>query len=130
MKAVNPQESKIMVFAGAGASAGLGFPTTPQFIDMLGQKWSNFRNILKLCQKYIRDTSETTGNIQVDSEVFRDWLIALRDRAEDIKILSENQQFETKIGTLSNAPVLVDKFLFEFDNIVRSTYKDICRVSS
>lgn len=124
MKSVAPKKSRIMVFAGAGASASLGMPTTPQFISLLKTKWKGAGTLLSKCREHSQAVGDVDGRQNIDSEVLRDWLIRLRDTAEDLEVLLQNQPFETNLQSQSNAHALISKIIMEFDLIIRNTYGD------
>ncbi|MFC1847092.1 hypothetical protein ACFLYS_03440 [Chloroflexota bacterium] len=64
-------KKKVIIFAGAGASAKLGMPTTPQFIAKLQREWPQVNSFLARFKAYRgRNNSEEIGNTQIDAEEF------------------------------------------------------------
>ncbi len=125
MQQISPQKSDIMVFAGAGASAGLDIPTTPQFISLLKNRWEGMNTLIQRCLKYIQSVKPNEHVKTIDSEVLRDWLISLRDTAEDLEIILENQPFDTSLQSNTVVHKLVSTIITELDLIIRETYSDV-----
>jgi len=125
MKQVNPQNSMIVVFTGAGASATLGKPTTPEFISMLKNRWKGTNTLISRCRNYLVSNGLIEEKQGIDSEILRDWLLKLRDTAEDLEILLENQPYDTGLQGTKVMHKFISTIITEFDSIIRSTYGDI-----
>ncbi|MFH0769465.1 MAG: SIR2 family protein [Chloroflexota bacterium] len=123
---------KLIVFVGAGASAGLGMPTTFQFIELLKQHWgqSDFKTILDAYNKF--SNSKNAGGLNrsqpiVDSEYLRDWFLELRRSAESIQVLPQikSNVVMTKATRPQTAVLFIDSILADFDSFTRSVYQDV-----
>lgn len=120
------QESKIIVFAGAGASAGLGMPTTPEFVEVLRQHWRQLSPLLEQYRKYREDIGEPKKvNEPIDAEELRDWLMYLGQASEYAEYLLKHQPFDTKVSHSSTTSQFVKVVLTSFDTLVRQTYGEV-----
>lgn len=118
-----PYKSNLIVFAGAGASAGLGMPTTPEFVELLGEEWPQISQLLKQYREYIKDIGESKNvNEPIDAEELRDWLIHLEQEAKYTEYLLKHQPFETKVPNTSSASQFLSAVLRDFDSKIRRTY--------
>ena len=126
MENINLKKAKIMVFAGAGASAGLELPTTPMFVKRLTQRWPKINLLLNQYRKYVEDIGESKkAGEPIDAEELRDWLVHIILVAEHGEYLLHNQPFETKVSDSSYLSQFVKKVLTEFDAIIRETYGNV-----
>jgi hypothetical protein len=118
-----PPKSNVIVFAGAGASAGLGMPTTPEFVESLREKWHQIDRLLEQYRKYREDAgSPKKVNEPIDAEELRDWLINLGQVAKYTEYLLQHQPYNTKVSNTSYASQFLTVVLKEFDSIIRKTY--------
>ncbi len=118
-----PHKSNVIVFAGAGASAGLGMPTTPEFVELLAEHWPQLRPLLEQYRKYRKDTGNPKkANEPIDAEELRDWLAQLRQVSEYTEYLLQYQPYDTTVPHTSHASKFLTLVLNEFDSIIRKTY--------
>lgn len=117
--------SQVIIFAGAGASAALGMPTTLQFIELLKQHWANINPLLETYRKAKSSDGPTKRQPMIDSEYLRDWLLELRTSAESIQAISKYELFKTNVPKTQDAVKLMDAILVDFDSFTRSCYIDV-----
>ncbi|MDD5082473.1 MAG: hypothetical protein PHU08_03770 [Dehalococcoidales bacterium] len=132
MKNEKLSEHKLIVFVGAGASAGLGMPTTLQFIGLLRQHWgvNDTQVILDAYKKFYNSKNEVGLNKSqplVDSEYLRDWFLELHRSAESIQVLPpiKSDVNMTKAPRPQTAVLFIDSILADFDSFTRTAYKDV-----
>ena len=129
MKRTLPRKLKVIVFAGAGASARLGMPTTPQFVEKLNGIWPGAKTLIQQCRKYRVPTGDRrTDNEPVDAEELRDWLLAIEEHAETLDVLSTTPPYgrDGKGGARqAGAQNFVKEIRIRFDDIIRETYGEV-----
>ncbi len=125
----NQQVNKVIAFAGAGASAALGLPTTPQFIDLLRRQWKrpDIDEWLNMCKQHRNafvdpSIKPPNNNDPIDAEEFRDWLAYLEQLAGDIDLLCNKPPCEIKprVGTKSQDVLTATRQ--NLDTMIRKTY--------
>ena len=88
MKNGDTHNSNLIVFSGAGASAALNLPTTPEFAEQLEGPSPDVSLLLGV---YRTNVSQAKGireeNVPIDSEYIRDWLEDMKFMAKGIEAL-------------------------------------------
>ncbi len=123
MENVKLQESSVIVFAGAGASAELNMPTTPQFVEPLRGTWPRLDLTLEHYRKYREEVGQPKGdNEPIDAEELRDWFMYMLPVTGYAEYLLHNQPFDTKVSDSSYASQFISVLLDKFDSIIRNTF--------
>ncbi|MFC2000482.1 hypothetical protein ACFLXE_07010 [Chloroflexota bacterium] len=125
MESNKAYSNRIIVFTGAGASAALGLPTTPEFVNQLKEQLPNGKLLLRAYMTNVSQVKQiTTGEVLTDSEYVRDWLENLKMMARSIEELSPvmRELNPTKAPTPSNVVAPVDNLLAQFDSLITKTY--------
>jgi len=117
--------SKLIVFTGAGASAGLNLPTTPEFAKRLEEKATNESSLLAVYRTNVSQTNRISEKeVPIDSEYIRDWLEDMKLMAKSIEDLSPVMRriINPKAPTANNVVLSVDSLLNAFDSQIIGTY--------
>ena len=117
--------SRVIVFVGAGASAALNLPTTPEFVNRLEKQSQDGSSLLSV---YRANVSQSKGireeNVPIDSEYIRDWLEDMKFMAKSIEELGPviKSMLYQKAPTASNVVLSVDSLIDWFDSQITKTY--------
>ncbi len=122
----NQQKPRVMVFAGAGASAGLHMPTTPGFVSLLRKQWRDCNPLLERYQKYRKEIDPIkTSRDPIDAEELRDWLIYLERIGEDLDFLCGHHPFNANKKYPAETHTFLSEVRKEFDDLIRTTYGEV-----
>lgn len=125
MKNDDTHNSKLIIFTGAGASAALKLPTTPEFAKQLARQPQSEPSLLTV---YRTNMSQTKGisekEVPIDSEYIRDWLENMKVMAKSIEDLSPAMKrlIQPKAQAPSHVVSSVHSLLDWFDFQITNTY--------
>ena len=117
--------SRVIVFVGAGASAALNLPTTPEFVKQLEKLSPDGSSLLSV---YRTNVSQSKGireeNVPIDSEYIRDWLEDMKFMAKSIEELGPviKSMLYQKAPTANHVVLSVDSLIDWFDSQITKTY--------
>ena len=104
----------IIVFAGAGASAHLGYPTAAEFLERLNKKVDALDD--DFAQKLWHSALPARGNTKADFEDIYDWLEAVSESARVLRVrcteLSEEDPEQTQ-NCAEDLKELIEKEIVE-----------------